>query len=180
MASSGKIHFQHVFDNVKKRVEKKAEAKLRESLDSLLQMAFQELSGFRSLTGNLVNSLGVALYKDGKCLEAYGSIEITGKRPVRTTLKKGDVFAEPFTYNGNILLEPLPKTDWVGSRNIWADVEVLKWLNNNPPRKKGFSYRIVSVVDYAKYLEAKGKVNVLSQLRDELASMGGSISDLQF
>lgn len=180
MASSGKIQFQHVFDNVKKRAEQKAEVKLRESLDSLLQLAFQELSGFRSLTGNLVNSLGVALYKDGKCLEAHGSIEITGKRPVRATLKKGDVFAEPFTYNGNILLEPLPKTDWVGNKNIWADVEVLKWLNSNPPRKKGFSYRIVSIVDYAKYLEAKGKVNVLSQLRDELASRSSDVSDLQF
>lgn len=180
MASSGKIYFKHAFDNVKKRAEDKAEARLRESLDSLLQMAFQELSGFRSLTGNLVNSLGVALYKDGKCLEAHGSIEITGKRPVRATLKNGDVFAEPFTYNGNILLNPLPKTDWVGNKNIWADVEVLKWLNLNPPKTKGFSYRIVSIVDYAKYLEAKGKVNVLSQLRDELAAMGGNISELQF
>lgn len=175
-----KMQIKHVFDNVKKRSEAKAEAKLRESLDSLLQMAFQELSGFRSLTGNLVNSLGVALYKDGKCLEAHGSIEITGKRPVRATLKNGDVFAEPFTYNGNILLNPLSKTDWVGDKNIWADIEVLKWLNRYQPKTKGFSYRIVSIVDYAKYLESKGKVNVLSQLRDELAAMGGNISDLQF
>ena len=99
---------------------------------------------------------------------------------MRATLKKGDVFAEDFTYNGNILLNPLPKTDWVGDKNIWADVEVLKWLNRNPPRTKGFSYRIVSIVDYAKDLESKGKINVLSQLRDELAAMGGNISDLQF
>ena len=175
-----KMQIKHVFDNVKKRSEAKAEARLRESLDSLLQMAFQELSGFRSLTGNLVNSLGVALYKDGKCLEAHGSIEITGKRPVRTTLKNGDVFAEPFTYNGNILLNPLSKTDWVGDKNIWADVEVLKWLNRNAPKTKGFSYRIVSIVDYAKYLEAKGKVNVLSQLRDELSARSNDVSDLQF
>ena len=180
MANSGKIYFRHAFNKVRKKAEDNAEAKLRASLDPLLQMAFKELKGFRSLTGNLVNSLGVALYKDGKCLEAHGSIEITGKRPVRATLKKGDVFAETFTYNGNILLDPLPKTDWVGDKNIWADVEVLKWLNRNPPRSKGFSYRIVSIVDYAKYLEAKGKVNVLSQLRDELAAMGGNISDLQF
>ena len=180
MASSGKIYFRHVITGVKKKAEDKAETKLRQSLDSLLQMAFQELKGFRSLTGNLVNSLGVALYRDGKFLEAHGSIEITGRRPVRATLKKGYVFSEPFTYNGNILLDPLPKTDWVGTKNIWADVEVLKWLRHNPPRKKGFSYRIVSIVDYAKYLEAKGKVNVLSQLRDELAAMGGNISDLQF
>lgn len=180
MASSGKIYFRHVFDKVKKRAENKAEVKLRKSLDVLLQMAFQELSGFRSLTGNLVNSLGVALYKDGKCLEAHGSIEITGKRPVRATMRNGEMFSEPFTYNGDILLNPIPKTDWVGNKNIWADVEVIKWLNRNPPRKKGFSYRIVSIVDYAKYLETKGKVNVLSQLRDELAAMGGNISELQF
>lgn len=180
MASSGKIYFRHQFDKVKKRAEDKAEVKLRNSLDVLLQMAFQELSGFRSLTGNLVNSLGVALYKDGKCLEAHGSIEITGKRPVRATMRNGEMFSEPFTYNGDILLNPIPKTDWVGNKNIWADVEVIKWLNRNPPRKKGFSYRIVSIVDYAKYLETKGKVNVLSQLRDELAAMGGNISELQF
>lgn len=180
MASSGKIYFRHSFDKVRKKVEASAEEKLRDSLDPLLKMAFQELKGFRSLTGNLVNSLGVALYKDGKCLEAHGSIEITGKRPVRATLKNGEMFSETFTYNGNILLEPIPKTDWVGDKNIWADVEVLKWLNRNPPKTKGFSYRIVSIVDYAKYLESKGKINVLSQLRDELAAMGGNISDLQF
>lgn len=180
MASSGKMQIKHVFDNVQKRIEKKAEAELRASLVPLLQMAYQEMSGFRSLTGNLVNSLGVALYKDGKCIEAHGSLELTGKRPVRTTLKKGDVFDEPFTYNGNVLINPIHKTDWVGDKNIWADVEVLRWLNRYAPSKKGFSYRIVSIVDYAKYLESKGKINVLSQLRDELAQRGGNISDLQF
>lgn len=180
MTSSGKIQFKHVFDNVKKRTENKAEEKLRQSLMPLLERAYQELKGFRPLTGNLNNSLGVALYKDGKCLEAHGSLEITGKRPVRATLKNGEMFAEPFTWNGNILLDPLPKTDWIGNKNIWADEEVLKWLNRYPPRTKGFSYRIVSIVDYAKYLESKGKVNVLSQLRDELAAMGGNVSDLTF
>ena len=79
-----------------------------------------------------------------------------------------------------MLLDPLPKADWIGNKNIWADEEVLKWLNRYPPRTKGFSYRIVSIVDYAKYLESKGKVNVLSQLRDELAAMGGNVSDLTF
>lgn len=178
--ATDKLNIKHTFNKVRKRAEDLAEVKLRRSLDILLETAFQELSGFRSLTGNLVNSLGVALYKDGKCLEAHGSIELTGKRPVRTTLKNGDVFSEPFTYNGNILINPLKKTDWVGTKNIWADVEVLRWLNRYPPKQKGFSYRIVSIVDYAKYLEAKGKVNVLSQLRDELAAMGGNISELQF
>lgn len=180
MARSSRLNYKHVFENIEKSVEDKAEVEFRKSISSLLQLAYQELSGFRSLTGNLVNSLGVALYRDGKCIEAHGSLELTGRRPVRTTLKEGDVFDEPFTYNGNILINPIHKTDWVGDKNIWADVEVLRWLNRNAPKKKGFSYRIVSIVDYAKYLETKGKVNVLSQLRDELAARGGDISDLQF
>ena len=40
MASSGKIHFKHVFAGVKKRAEQKAEVKLRENLDGLLVLLF--------------------------------------------------------------------------------------------------------------------------------------------
>jgi len=175
-----KYQIKHVFDNIKKRSEAKAERELRASLMPLLQMAYSELRGYRPLTGNLNNSLGVALYKDGKCIEAHGSIEITGKRPVRTTLKNGDLFWEPETWNGNHLEGPIPKMDWVGDRNIWADVEVLKWLERYAPSKKGFSYRIVSIVDYAKYLETKDNVNILSELKDRLASMGGDVRDINF
>lgn len=180
MADTGKISIKKVFDNIQKRVEKRAEAKLRESLTPLLQQAYSELKGFRPLTGNLNNSLGVALYKDGKCIEAHGSIEITGKRPVRTTLKNGDLFWEPETWNGNRLDGPIAKMDWVGSKNIWADTEVLRWLERYVPTKKGFSYRIVSIVDYAKYLETKDNVNVLSNLADRLRAMGADIKDLNF
>ena len=174
-----KLQFSRVFDEVKKRAEKKAEAHLRESLDTLLKMAYSELKGYRPLTGNLNNSLGVALYKDGKCIEAHGSIEITNRRPVRPTLKEGDMFNEPVTWNGHHLDGPIHKTDWVGDKNIWADEEVLNWLNRYPPtRKKGFSYRIVSIVDYAKYLETKDNVNVLSSLVERLQAMGANVSDL--
>jgi len=177
MSSNGKIAIKKVFDNVRKRAEEKAEGKLAGGLMPLLEMAYSELKGYRPLTGNLNNSLGVALYKDGKCIEAHGSIEITGRRPVRTTLKEGDLFWEPVTWNGNHLDGPIPKTDWVGDKNIWADEEVLKWLERYAPTKKGFSYRIVSIVDYAKYLETKDNVNVLSSLADRLRSMGGKVGD---
>lgn len=180
MATTGKLSAKKVFDNVYKRMEKKAEEKLRQGLMPLLQEAYSELRGYRPLTGNLNNSLGVALYKDGKCIEAHGSIEITGKRPVRTTLKNGDLFWEPETWNGNHLDGPIPKMDWVGDKNIWADVEVLRWLERYAPTKKGFSYRIVSIVDYAKYLETKDNVNVLSELMDRLRSMGAKVSDINF
>jgi len=176
----GKIAESKVFENIRKRAEKKAEEKLRESLMPLLQQAYSELEGFRPLTGNLNNSLGVALYKDGKCIEAHGSIEITGKRPVRPTLKNGDIFWEPVTWNGNHLDGPIAKMDWVGDKNIWADTEVLRWLERYAPTKKGFSYRIVSIVDYAKYLETKGNVNVLSNIIERLRAMGADINDLNF
>lgn len=178
--AGGKISHAKFFDKVRKRIEDKAQSKLQESLMPLLEQAYSELRGFRPLTGNLNNSLGVALYKDGKCIEAHGSIEITGKRPVRTTLKKGDLFWEPMTWNGNAMEGPLPKMDWVGDKNIWADVEVLKWLERYAPKKKGFSYRIVSIVDYAKYLETKDNVNVLSDIVDRLRGMGAQVEDINF
>lgn len=180
MATGGKIAITKVFDKIKKRAEKKAEEKLRENLMPLLQRAYKELKGYRPLTGNLNNSLGVALYKDGKCIEAHGSIEITGRRPVRKTLKNGDIFWEPVTWNGNHLDGPIAKMDWVGDRNIWADTEVLRWLERFAPKQKGFSYRIVSIVDYAKYLETKDNVNVLSNLAERLRAMGADIKDLDF
>ena len=175
-----RISFVKTFENVKKRIEKKAEKKLREGLMPLLQQAYSELEGYRPLTGNLNNSLGVALYKDGKCIEAHGSIEITGKRPVRTTLKNGDIFWEPETWNGNHLEGPIPKMDWVGNKNIWADTEVLRWLERYAPKTKGYSYRIVSIVDYAKYLETKDGVNILSSIIEQLRSMGANVNDLNF
>ena len=182
MNSSVNAQMKNIITNLENKAVSIAEQELRGGIDALLMAAYEELKGFQNLTGNAVNSLGVALYHDGALLEVHSSVDLTGKRPIRTTLKSGDIFNEPMTYDGNKLNYPIgghhPKRDWVGDRNFWADEEAIAWLNSNPPRKRGFAYKIVSAIDYAKYLEAKEKVNILSQLHDELEAMGADVSDL--
>ena len=73
----------------------------------------------------------------------------------------------------------------VGNVDIATDIErckfwEIRWLERYAPKQKGFSYRIVSIVDYAKYLETKDNVNVLSNLAERLRAMGADIKDLDF
>lgn len=173
-----------IMKKMKTDIDKQAEIPLRGSLTSVLRAMYAELSGYSPLTGNTDNSLAVGLFYDGK-LMGYANVQDMGgvKRPTRQTLKSGDIYDLPFTWKGSHLSTPIggknPKRDWVGTRNFWADEEAVRFLQNLATNKKGYSYVFASAVDYAKYLESKGKANVLTHWHDELAAAGAFVGDMK-
>jgi len=162
-----------------------AEQDLINAMLPMLRSMYEELRGFSNLTGNTRNSLAVGLYRDGTLVgHVYGTGELGVKRPIRMTLKNGDVYDLPEDWDGNALDHPVmtwggkPKRDWAGDRNFWADEEAVRFIESRAPMSNGFVYIFVSAIDYAQYLEAKGNINVLTQWHDELRAAGATVSGL--
>ena len=179
MASS-KAYIKGFFDNIRERIEDRAEENLREALPMLAfimhgyaQEALKKAKK-RSMTGNFINSFGIALYRDGKFIAAGTTNDEEGRDPIHVTLAAGDVFVQKtMRYEGRRQFHTFVAPE--GSQNIFANEEVLRWLQRYPPtKKKGFSFRAVTVVDYA---ESLGGSTVLLRLADDIEGMGGIISE---
>lgn len=185
MASNNfKQQVDAIVKNLTDEAHKMSEPELLAAVLPMLQRMYEELKGYSPLTGNTNNSLAVGLYRDGSLIGYANVRQLAGvNRPTRETLKAGDIYALPFTWLGNALSAPIggwksPKKDWVGDRSFWADEEAVRFLQTEGPRRKGYCYKFVSAIDYAKYLEAKGKANVLTMWHDELAAAGATVSGL--
>lgn len=170
------------FDNVEKRLAERAEDNLRQMLPNIAFIihgyAKEALKQAKksSMTGNFINSFGVALYKDGKFVAVGTTHDEEGKSPVRVTLASGETFERWSTrYEGRKQFHAFTAPE--GTSHIFANEEVVNWLRRYPPtKKKGFSFRVVSVVDYAKSL---GGENVLLRIADDIESAGGIINEFR-
>lgn len=133
--------------------------------------------GVSSMTGNYINSFGVAIYRDANLVAIATSSDVTGESPIRVTLVEGEWYGRGKPrYDGGVQMRNFRADE--GTHAIYADEEVVRWLSRYPPtRKKGFSYRVVTVVDYAKSL---GGDVVLMRLADELESMNGELREFRF
>ena len=167
------------FDTIRERIEEKAQQNLINALPFFADMMHdyaEEAMRKRkksSMTGNFINSFGIALYKNGKFVAVGTTHDIEGQTPTQVTLAKGDTFVKwrP-RYDGRTQFHSF--TAPTGTHRIFANVEVINWLKSNPPtKKKGFSFRVVSVVDYA---DAVGGREVLLRLADDLENYGGIVS----
>lgn len=176
-------NFKAVFQKVGKRIVDKAEKRMIEGLPSVAAtlrdyaLEVMKQMKLRSMTGNYINSFGIALYRDGKFVAVATSHDIEGQSPIQMTLAKGDVFESyQFRYEGRWQFHDFQAPE--GDHRFYAHTEVLRWLKRNPPsRKKGLSYRVVTVVDYAK---AVGGDVVLLQLANDVQMKGGIISEFKF
>ena len=172
-------NFKGFFDNLRERVMSKAEKNLKQALPILADMmhdyALEELKRNKkaSMTGNFINSFGIALYKDGKLIAVGTTNDIEGQQPIRVTLAKGDTFEEgEIRYDGRQQFHDFSAP--AGEHRIFANQEVLGWLRRYPPsRKKGFSFRAISVVDYS---EDVGGRQVLLRIADDIEHYGGTIT----
>jgi hypothetical protein len=162
-----------------------AEDRLREQIptimSSLHQYAIdqQQSEKFKSMTGNWINSFGVALYRDGKliALADMGGLE---DDPIRTVLVDGETF-DRGTLRFDERYQRITfvvgsKSDRMGSSsNYFANEEVVRWLQNSRTRSKGFTFRVVSVTEY----QRDAAREVLLQMSDEVEQASGIISDLE-
>lgn len=169
------------FNNVRERIEEKAEQNYINALPFLSDMmhdyAVQELKKMKkaSMTGNFINSFGIALYKDGQFVAIGTTHEVEGKNPIQMTLVSGDTFRKGRKrYDGRKQFHTF--NDAEGDSKIFANEEVVRYLQRFPPtKKKGFSFKIVSVVDYS---ELVGGHQVLLRIAEDMENYGGEITQI--
>lgn len=177
---------KQVFDNLRKNAYNTAQRRMVQGLPNAMQVIHQyaldtmkEL-GLSSMTGNYINSFGIAIYRDGEFIACATSNDIEGHSPITMTLANGDKFEKGRErYDGGIQGKTFSSA--AGTHRIYADEEVIRWLRRYPPRvrKNGssLSYRVVTVVDYAKMV---GGDTVLLKLSDSIESRGGYIKEFKF
>lgn len=181
-----RANVKQVFDNLRKRCYNTAQRRMTAGLPSAMEdihrFAREKMAELKKsdMTGNYINGFGIAIYRNGEFIACATSHDIDGNSPIQVTLAKGDTFpAGRARYDGSIQEDSF--TAGSGMRRIMADQEVVKWLRRYPPRgtrgKESLSYRIVSIVDYSKFL---GGDKVLMSLADSVESRGGTIKEFRF
>ena len=178
MGACGQI--RHVFQNVQKKVMNTAQRRLTEQLGSIMAAAHdyvrdeQRSANFGDMTGNWINSFGVALYRDGHCV-AVANMSGEEDAPIRVTLIDGDWFRKgERRFDGSTQ----QKTFEIDGKKLkgtpdqyFTNEEVLSWLGRTHTRQQGFSFRVVSVTVYHKDVARKA----LLRLSNEIESKGGNI-----
>ena len=166
-----------VFKNVQKKMMNTAQRRLTAQLEgvvSALHDYAKDEQNFGDMTGNWINSFGVALYRDGRCV-AVANMSSEEGNPIRTTLIEGDIFKKGerrFDSSTQQYTFEIDSEKYNGvAEQVFYNEEVLAWLSHTWTRQKGFSYRVISVAEYHKN-EAR---QALLRLSDEMESMGGNI-----
>jgi hypothetical protein len=178
MSSSGDI--RHFFQNVQKRVENTAQRRLTEMLPGIMSALHdyvkdEEANGnFSDMTGNWINSFGVAAYRDGRCF-AIANMSGEENAPIRTTLIEGDWFKKGerrFDKSTQKRTFEIDGNKYHGAADqVFYNEEVLAWLGRTRTTRKGFSFRVVTVTEYHRPEARKA----LLRLSDELEQKGGII-----
>jgi len=178
MANYRRAGISHVFDNLRKRCYDAAERRMVASLpaaaDDIHTFVREKMAELEKsdMTGNYINGWGIAVYRDGVLVACATTNDIEGASPMRMTLVKGEKFAKgEKRYDGEI--QERWFTASTGKRSIWAEDEVVRWLQSNAP----LAYRIVTVVEYSKLL---GGDKVLLSLADRIESKNGTIKEFKF
>ena len=179
-------NIKQVYDNLRKNAYNKAQREMLRALPSVMseihdfaRETMEELK-MSDMTGNYINSFGIALYRNGRFVGCATSNDIEGESPIQLTLAEGDKFLKGRQrYDGSTQEHTFKAPE--GMRHILADAEVVRWLSRYAPRvKKGqesLAYRVVTVVDYAKML---GGNKVLLQIADDIEGRGGDIRAFRF
>lgn len=178
MRSSGDIRV--FFQNVQERVKNTAQRRLTEKLPGIMSALHdyvkdeQRKGNFSDMTGNWINSFGVAAYRDGRCF-AVANMSGEEGSPIRTTLIEGDWFKKGQRRFDSSIQQRTFEIDGAkyhgAADQVFYNQEVLQWLSRTWTRTKGFSFRVVSVTEYHKP-EAR---SALLRLSEEISSGGGNI-----
>lgn len=167
----------HVFQNVQKRAENTAQRRLMEQLPGIMSALHdyaKDEQNFGDMTGNWINSFGVALYRDGRCV-AVANMSGEEDNPIRTTLIEGDWFQkgeQRFDRSTQQKTFEIDGKKYKGAADqVFYNEEVLEWLRGTWTKQKGFSFRVISVAEYHK-AEAR---SAMLRLSDEIESKGGGI-----
>lgn len=172
---------KNILDKAQKHVNGVAAQGAQEAMKAIIDLALSELDGFHDVTGNLRNSLAVAVFHDGVLKGFYSSAQALNHPPTRVTLKQGQRYDLDYYWGGEAVDSiGKPYRAPAGERSYLAPQEAQDFFANKIPSSKGWCYVIVSAVDYAKYLEARDGVNILTQLRDDFEQRGAKVSEMKY
>ncbi|MBQ9655968.1 MAG: hypothetical protein IJV38_08100 [Prevotella sp.] len=180
-------NIKHVFYHLRKNGYNKAQREMVKSLPGVMNKVHQLIRDKMAelkksdMTGNYINSFGIALYRNGQFVACATTNDIEGEEPYQVTLASGDIFQKGRSrYDGSFQKKTF-KAPEGSMRRILANEEVVRWLRRYRPRvsksQESLAYRIVTVVDYAKML---GGNKVLLQLADDVEGRGGDIREFRF
>ena len=176
-----------VFDNLRKNAYNKAQLEMTKGLPYVMsevhQFAREKMEELdkSDMTGNYINSFGIAIYRNGMFIACATTNDIEGDEPIQMTLASGEKFVKGRQrYDGNVQ-EKTFKAPEGSIHHILAHHEVISWLKRYRPKvsknKESLAYRIVTVVDYAKMV---GGNKVLLQIADDIENRGGDIREFRF
>lgn len=167
----------HVFQNVQKKLENAAQRKLTAQLPGIMAALHdyvKDEQSFGSMTGNWVNSFGVALYRDGRCV-AVANMSGEEGAPIRTTLIDGDWFKSGERRHDASVQQKTFEIDGKryqgASDQVFYNEEVLAWLGSTWTKTQGFSFRIISVAEYHRDAARRAML----RLSDEIESGGNGV-----
>ncbi len=170
-----------ILSNAQKHVNGVAAQGAQDAMREIIDVALSELDGFHDVTGNLRNSLAVAVFHDGVLKGFYSSAQALNHAPTRVTLKQGERYNLDYYWGGEEVDSiGKPYRAPAGDRNYLAPQEAQEFFTNKIPSQRGWCYVIVSAVDYAKYLEARDGVNILTQLHDDFEQRGAKVSEMKY
>lgn len=180
-------NIKHVFDNIRKNAYNKAQREMTAGLPGVMDevhgFARQKMAELKlsDMTGNYINSFGIAIYRDGEFIACATTNDIEGSDPIQVTLANGDKFEKGrMRYDDSIQKKTFTGSP-ISMHRIMANEEVVSWLRRYRPRgsKNGpsLAYRVVTVVDYAKMV---GGDKVLMMLADDIEGRGGNIREFRF
>lgn len=166
-----------VFQNVQKKLMNAAQRRLTAQLENVMSALHdyvRDEQNFGDMTGNWINSFGVALYRDGS-LVAIANMSNEEDAPIRTTLIDGDWFKKGQTRFDKSVQQKTFEIDgkkYKGAADqVFYNEEVLDWLSSTWTKKDGFSIRVITVTEYHK----KEARSALLRLGDEMENKGGYI-----
>lgn len=117
--------------NLKKKIEDEWIRKMAEDCEDLVYTAYMT-GTYDEETGNLADSIGAAVYRDGVLLEDT----LAYRQPRAITSKK-----------------------WRGKGTISGHEEMMNYFRNYKPKKNGLTIVLVAAMPYAEVLENRPRAN---------------------
>lgn len=177
---------QRIVEKMRADAGQQAEKQLRQTAIQLARMAYSMMDGFYNVTGNTANSIGVALYYKKRLVFVATSAEQLDQPATRKTLREGEMYNKKYYWDGTPARarygngkRTRPFVGKVGTESFYAANMVQRMVREKVTMPTDWSFKIVTAVPYAKYLEQHRGANVITETHDMLASAGGWVTDIQ-
>lgn len=163
--------FQNIQKKIRQEAVTKMQAKMERAATKTMSKA-KEMKDFHDVTGNLYKSIAAGTFYNGTLMSIHHT---PGPNPTRPTLAKGEKYDLERYYSGTPVTQlgrPFRGKTGAGGENGVEKSEEVLFENDGLSRGRAdltWQLKIVAGVDYAKYVEAIDKHDVLTSLREYLA-----------